>query len=83
VRQTAGGKVDFAKGPAIFMPEATKEAMVNQSEQVGVKSDPAMEQDILSLRELLIYGIKGLAAYADHAGTAGRQKGKGDSGFRP
>jgi hydroxylamine reductase len=69
----AGGKVDFAQGPATFIPEATKEALVNQGEQVGVKSDPAMDQDILSLRELLIYGLKGLAAYADHAAILGRE----------
>jgi hydroxylamine reductase len=69
----AGGKVDFAEGPATFIPEATKEALVNQGEQVGVKSDPAMDQDILSLRELLIYGLKGLAAYADHAAILGRE----------
>jgi len=69
----AGGKVDFAKGPATFIPEATKEALVKQGEQVGVKSDPAIDQDILSLRELLIYGLKGLAAYADHAAILGRE----------
>jgi hydroxylamine reductase len=69
----AGGKVDFVKGPATFIPEATKEALVKQGEQVGVKSDPAMDQDILSLRELLIYGLKGLAAYADHAAILGRE----------
>ena len=69
----AGGTVDFAQGPATFMPEATKEALVNQGEQVGVKSDPAMDQDILSLRELLIYGLKGLAAYADHAAILSRE----------
>jgi hydroxylamine reductase len=69
----AGGKVDVAKGPAAFIPEVTKEALVNQGEQVGVRSDPAMDQDILSLRELLIYGLKGLAAYADHAAILGRE----------
>jgi hydroxylamine reductase len=69
----AGGKVDFTQGPATFIPEATKEGLVNQGEQVGVKSDPAMDQDILSLRELLIYGLKGLAAYADHAAILGRE----------
>ena len=69
----AGGTVDFAQGPATFIPESTKEALVNQGEPVGVKSDPAMDQDILSLRELLIYGLKGLAAYADHAAILGRE----------
>ncbi len=44
-----------------------------RSEKVGVKSDPAINPDILSLRELLIYGIKGVAAYADHAAILGQK----------
>jgi hydroxylamine reductase len=71
--KAAGGNVDFAKGPATFVPETSKEALVNQGEQVGVQSDPTMDPDILSLRELLIYGIKGLAAYTDHAAILGRE----------
>jgi hydroxylamine reductase len=43
---------------------------------VGVKSDPAVNPDILSLRELLVYGIKGLAAYADHARILGQEDDK-------
>ena len=34
---------------------------------------PASNEDIRSLRELLIYGLKGLAAYADHAYVLGYQ----------
>ncbi|MBN1486233.1 MAG: hydroxylamine reductase [Anaerolineae bacterium] len=34
---------------------------------VGVLADPDLDADIRSLRELLIYGLKGLAAYTDHA----------------
>ena len=34
---------------------------------VGVMADPDLNEDIRSLRELLIYGLKGLAAYTDHA----------------
>lgn len=40
--------------------------------EVGVLSQP--DEDVRSLRELLIYGLKGLAAYADHAAVLGRQK---------
>ncbi|HSQ86038.1 MAG TPA: hydroxylamine reductase, partial [Desulfobacterales bacterium] len=58
----AGGKTDFPAGPANFTPEATQESLVVQGEKVGIKSDPDMNPDILSLRELLIYGIKGVAA---------------------
>jgi hydroxylamine reductase len=34
---------------------------------VGIKSDPTIDPDILSLQHILIFGIKGVAAYADHA----------------
>ncbi len=34
---------------------------------VGVMADPDVDPDIRSLRELIIYGLKGLAAYTDHA----------------
>jgi len=33
---------------------------------VGVMAEPALNEDLRSLRELLIYGLKGLAAYSDH-----------------
>ena len=68
----AGGNIDFPAGAADFAPEVSKEAMINQGEKVGVKSDPAIDADILSLRELLVYGIKGVAAYADHAAILGK-----------
>jgi hydroxylamine reductase len=33
----------------------------------GVLADPALTEDVRSLRELLIYGLKGMAAYTSHA----------------
>jgi hydroxylamine reductase len=71
--KAAGGSVDFDDGPAVFQPEAAREGMVSQGESVGIQSDPSIDPDILSLRELLIYGIKGLAAYTDHAAILGKE----------
>ena len=70
--QAAGGKIDFVESAATFTPETTVEGLVAQGEKVGVKSDPDINPDILSLKELLIYGIKGTAAYADHAAHLGQ-----------
>ncbi|MEZ4525546.1 MAG: hydroxylamine reductase [Desulfobacterales bacterium] len=67
-----GGKTDFAEEAAKFTPAATPEALVAQGEKVGIQSDPGINPDILSLRELLIYGLKGVAAYADHAAILGQ-----------
>jgi len=68
----AGGNVDFSEAAASFQPAASQDELVAQGESVGIKSDPDVNPDILSLRELLIYGLKGLAAYADHARILGQ-----------
>ncbi len=67
----AGGKTEFSEEAARFTPEGTKEEMVAQGETVGV-NEPAADPDAHSLRELLIYGIKGMSAYADHAAILGQ-----------
>ena len=71
--KAAGGNIDFDEGPTTFKPESTSEALVAQGEKIGIKSDPDINADILSLRELLIYGIRGMAAYADHAAILGKE----------
>ena len=60
-------------GAFAFTPESTVAGLVAQGEAVGIQSDPDIDADILSLRELLIYGLKGLAAYADHARILGQE----------
>ncbi|MBD3314887.1 MAG: hydroxylamine reductase [Chitinivibrionales bacterium] len=54
-----------------FEPAATIDEMVGQGAAVGVLSDHENE-DIRSLRQLLLYGLKGMAAYADHAYILGK-----------
>ena len=71
--QAAGGKVDFSDGPATFEPAATLDGLVTQGEAVGIKSDPSIDPDILSLQQTLIYGLKGVCAYADHAQILGQE----------
>ena len=65
--KAAKGKIDFQEGPATFKPATTVEGLIKQGEAVGIKSDPTIDPDILSLQHILIFGIKGVAAYADHA----------------
>ena len=69
----AGGKVNFPEGPAIFRPDPTLEGLLSQGGSVGLKSDPTIHPDILSLQHTLLFGIKGLAAYADHAQILGQE----------
>jgi hydroxylamine reductase len=70
--KAAGGDADFAHDAANFQPKTTVERLVPQGEKVGIKSDPDADPDILSLQQLLILGIKGIAAYADHAAILGK-----------
>ncbi len=69
--EARGGKVDFKKPP--FKPGATLEAMIAQGESVGLKSNPDIDPDILSLRHTALFGIKGIAAYAFHAQILGQE----------
>jgi hydroxylamine reductase len=71
--QAAGGQVDTGKAAVTFKPEATREGMVAQGETVGIPTGAGVNEDIRSLQELLVYGIKGLAAYADHARILGQE----------
>ncbi|RTZ95233.1 MAG: hydroxylamine reductase [Deltaproteobacteria bacterium] len=69
----AGGKADYSESAANFTPAASLEAMVAQGEKVAINADSGINADILGLRELLVYGLKGLAAYADHALILGQK----------
>ena len=71
--KAAGGSVDFDEGPATFQPESTSEGLVSQGERVGIQPNPDENADIHALRELLVYGMKGAAAYADHAAILGKE----------
>ncbi len=53
---------------ATWVPEkGDLDELVQKGSTVGIMSDPDLDEDIRSLRELLTYGLKGLAAYVDHA----------------
>ncbi len=55
-------------GPAAWVPAADLGSLVEQGEAVTIESRrPAQGDDVTGLQELLTYGLKGLAAYADHA----------------
>ena len=61
-----------SEGPAVFVPETTRDGLIAQGEAVGIQSDTTIHPDILSLQQVLIYGLKGVAAYADHAAILGK-----------
>jgi hydroxylamine reductase len=71
--QSAGGKTDFAHGSATFKPETSLEGLVKQGRLI-VESVPdvTINPDIQSLQDILLFGLKGVAAYADHAQILGK-----------
>ena len=63
---------DLLPESARFRPGASRDELLLQATAVGLRTDKA-EEDIRSLKQLLIYGLKGLAAYAEHAYLLGKQ----------
>lgn len=55
---------------AVFTVDS-RESMLTKASSVGVLATE--NEDIRSLRELIIYGIKGLAAYTEHAYNIGKE----------
>ena len=61
------------EGPGTFTPVNAISLMVKQGEKVGIKSESDAGSDVHSLRWTLIFGLKGVAAYADHAEILGKE----------
>ncbi len=58
---------------ATFTPAATLAGLVAQGEQHGISEALEAHEDLRSLKQILIYGLKGVAAYADHAAILGHE----------
>lgn len=71
--KAAGGKADFAQAPATFQPAAARDGMIAQAAEAGLKADTSENPDIQSLRHILLFGLKGISAYADHAQILGKE----------
>jgi hydroxylamine reductase len=58
---------------AHFKPAGSLAALIEQGIKIGPPmAGPNLHPDIRSLKLLLLYGLKGMAAYADHARILGR-----------
>jgi hydroxylamine reductase len=71
--ESGGGNVAWPDGPATFRPKTSLDDLIKQGEKVGIKSYPGDNPDILSLKHTVLYGIKGVSAYADHALILGQE----------
>ncbi len=72
-RATGNGSAsEPLEGPASWQPAGTLDGLVEQGRGVTLETWPGrFGQDAASMRELIIYGLKGAASYADHAHILG------------
>jgi hydroxylamine reductase len=74
--KAAGGKINESMDAVSFQPASDMAGLVKQGEEHGVLSNGGIDPDIRSLHETLVYGLKGVAAYADHAQILGQEDDK-------
>jgi len=68
----AGRPVETLRGPAAFRPADNLAALLTQAEDVRLTARLAQTSaEAVGLQELILYGLKGTAAYADHAHVLG------------
>jgi hydroxylamine reductase len=74
--KAAGGKNDFSEPAADFIPATDLAGLIKQGEAVALNKESGENPDILSLKHILLFGLKGVAAYADHARILGQEDDK-------
>jgi hydroxylamine reductase len=75
--QRAGRQPEKLDVPAQWSPAETTAGLLEQAAAVGVApSRAAFGDDLAGLQQLLTYGLKGMAAYADHAHILGKDDDK-------
>jgi hydroxylamine reductase len=68
-----GEKAEVLKGPADWQPAGDLDGLIGQGQQVGIAArKQRLGEDVTGLQELVLYGLKGTAAYADHAHVLGK-----------
>jgi hydroxylamine reductase len=72
--KSKGKTPEVLSGPAAFKISLNQNEMIKLGETVGVEETIKKDgNDVTGLQELLTYGLKGMAAYADHAQILGKE----------
>ncbi|NLY00117.1 MAG: hydroxylamine reductase [Rhodopirellula sp.] len=70
----AGRQPEILSGPAVWQPEADSDALVFQGQELSIRvRQGLLGEDIAGLQELILYALKGAAAYVDHAMILGKE----------
>ncbi len=72
--RAAGREPEALQGPAVFDVAESREEQARQGEGVTIENRLShFGSDVGGLQELVMYGLKGMAAYADHAAILGSE----------
>ncbi len=74
--EKAGAVIDEKPAAVTFKPSSTVEGLTANASVASIKANAVDNADIESLKLILLYGIKGVAAYADHAQILGQEDDK-------
>jgi len=69
----AGGKIDSTAPAVTFTPADTLAGLEAQGAALNFISTLDANPDLQSLKQITMYGLRGLAAYADHAAILGKE----------
>ena len=72
LQQQLGDKARSAPYGADYMAPASKEDILRDAPKLNFMADKDLDMDIRSLQQTLVYGFKGMAAYAHHALVLGK-----------
>ena len=65
---------EILTGPAAWVPADNLDGLISQGEEMSITSRKETSgDDVTGLQELVIYGLKGTAAYVDHAQILGEE----------
>jgi hydroxylamine reductase len=67
-----GGHVGVGSACLVFSPAADDAALAEQGKALHLIAGLDADPDIRSLKQILLYGIKGICAYAEHASKFGQ-----------
>jgi hydroxylamine reductase len=68
----AGGNTDFAHPAASFAPADSIDGLVAQGKEINFIPTLDVDENVRSLKQTLLYALKGIAAYTDHAAILGQ-----------
>ncbi len=73
--RTAGETPETLGGAAAFVPARDMAGLLAQAGEAAIKKDvQRIGEDVVGLRSLVLYGLKGVCAYAHHACVLGEER---------